>query len=217
MHIRRQLLFLAITPLAIGVAASSACADPRPQAPSTAARPHAAPTTRTATVVTELSAEEISFGSSATLKVKGRLVEGDTLLYPLPNLAVSVQISGDDRIAPAPQRCNTATTREGRFSCTFNVTAHRTTSATVTFGGNALFSPGRATTTIGRSPQSPASPAATPPATLPAKPPAAPATPSSSPATAAEPAAAPVVKFPGTATRPAPLPSAFTSPTAARS
>ncbi|MFJ8825176.1 hypothetical protein ACIREE_25775 [Streptomyces sp. NPDC102467] len=215
MHIRRQLLFMAITPVAIGVAASSACADPRPAAPTTAARHQPAPSTRTATVVTELSAQEVSAGSNATLQVKGRLVEGDTLLYPLPNLAVSVKISGADRTAP--QRCNTATTREGRFSCTFHVTAHTTTTATVIFGGNALFSPGSASTSIGSAAQRPPSPAttpsptATPPASLPATPTAVPAPLSNSPAAVLTATAL------GATTRPAPLPSASTRPTASRS
>ncbi|MET9494136.1 hypothetical protein [Streptomyces sp. NPDC006552] len=160
MRIRRQLLFAAVAPLAIGMAASAACADPRP--------PTASPgTTRTASVVTELSAQEVSIGDRATLQVRGRLVEGDTLLFPLSQMAVSVEVRGEQDTKP--QRCNTTTSREGRFSCTFSVTAHDTTSATVTFPGNALFAPGRATTSVAGSGQKvTASPAA--PSTAPARP-----------------------------------------------
>jgi hypothetical protein len=194
MHIRRRLLFAAVTPLALGVAASTACADPNPPAAATSTLQQSGSATRTATVVTELSAQEVSAGSSATLQVKGRLVEGDTLLFPLSRLAVSVQVREDGRTAP--QKCNTVTTREGRFSCTFNVTAHKATSATVTFAGNALFAPGTATTSI---------------ADLQSLPPSAS---SSSPAAAPKPAAAAHATVPNTVTRPAPVPS--TSPTAAK-
>ncbi|WP_394436475.1 hypothetical protein [Streptomyces sp. SGAir0957] len=143
MHIRRQLLFAAVTPLLIGVTAAAAGADPRPPAAS----PHRmADAPRTATVVTELSARETAAGSGATLRVTGRLVEGDTMLFPLARLAVSVEVSGDARTTP--QKCNTTTTREGRFTCTFHVTPGQMSAATVTFGGNALFAPQKATTTV---------------------------------------------------------------------
>ncbi|MFI7386138.1 hypothetical protein [Streptomyces sp. NPDC049813] len=171
MRIRRQLLFAAVAPLAIGVAASTACADPRPPA-------GAAASTRTASVVTELSAQEISLGDRATLQVRGRLVEGDTLLFPLSQMAVAVEVRGEQ--STTPQRCNTTTSREGRFSCTFSVTAHDATTATVTFPGNALFAPGRASTTVagpGRqgtpapaTPAAPAKPAASAAPAAPAKP-----------------------------------------------
>ncbi|MFI0241100.1 hypothetical protein [Streptomyces sp. NPDC016845] len=197
-HIRRQLLFAAVTPLAIGVAAPAAGAVPRPPA---ATHHQAADTTRTATVVTELNARETVVGSAATLRVKGRLVEGDTMLFPLARLAVSVEVSGDARTAP--QKCNTTTTREGRFTCTFHVTPHQMTVAAVTFGGNALFAPGKATTSIPAS--APAAPAAS----------AAPsATPSATPAqTDSKTTAQAASKAPtaGAATRPLPLPAVTAS------
>ncbi|WP_344441208.1 hypothetical protein [Streptomyces kunmingensis] len=153
---------MAVTPVALGLAASTACADPRPPAAPAASHSKVAFATRTASVVTELSAQEVSLDDRATLQVKGRLVEGDTLLFPLSQQAVSVQISGED--STLPQRCNTTTTREGRFSCTFNVAAHDTTSATVTFRGNALFAPGTATTRISDPHHHATSSAAVPPA-----------------------------------------------------
>ncbi|MEU6394594.1 hypothetical protein [Streptomyces sp. NPDC046939] len=147
MPLRRRLLSAAVTPLVIGVAASAAGAAPRPPALSHH-RPAVA--ARTATVVTELSARETPAGAASTVRVKGRLVEGDTLLFPLARLAVSVEVSGE--ADAAPQRCNTTTSREGRFTCVFRVTPRRMTEATVTFRGNALFAPGKATTTIAADP-----------------------------------------------------------------
>ncbi|MFJ9037002.1 hypothetical protein ACIRF8_10495 [Streptomyces sp. NPDC102406] len=154
---------MAVTPLAIGVAASTAGAEPRPPASASAASTIG---TRTATVVTELSAQETSAGpTGATVRVEGRLVEGETMLFPLSRLAVSVRISGED--PTSSQKCNTTTTREGRFSCTFEVAAHRTTSATATFAGNALFAPGTATTSVAGADQNPAPPAAAAPLAAP--------------------------------------------------
>ncbi|ATL27889.1 hypothetical protein [Streptomyces formicae] len=194
MGARRHLLFLAAVPLAMGVTALPAGADPQPPAPSALPDGGTTVSTRTASVVTELSAQEVSLGDRATLHVSGRLVDGDTLVFPLSRLAVSVEITST---SGAVQQCNTVTTREGRFTCVFHVAADDTASATVTFRGNAVFAPGTATTTIApgsTAPTAPTPPAATPPvptpaaATPPAATPPAAATPS---APAAPEAAAP--------------------------
>ncbi|MGW2230044.1 hypothetical protein [Streptomyces formicae] len=202
MGARRHLLFLAAVPLAMGVTALPAGADPQPPAPSALSDGGTTVSTRTASVVTELSAQEVSLGDRATLHVSGRLVDGDTLVFPLSRLAVSVEITST---SGAVQQCNTVTTREGRFTCAFHVAADDTASATVTFRGNAVFAPGTATTTI--APGSTAPTAATPPAAIP---------PVATPAAATPPAATPPAATPPAATPPAAAtPSAPATPEAA--
>ncbi|MFJ2769367.1 hypothetical protein [Streptomyces sp. NPDC087300] len=185
---------MAAVPLALGVSALPAGAEPLPPAPSLLPEAGQADSARAATVVTELSARETSLGEGTTLHVSGRLVDGDTLLFPLPQLAVSVRITG---AAGAAQECNTTTTREGRFTCAFEVAAHDTAEATVTFRGNAVFAPGTATTRVSSAVAATPTPAAvTPaetPAVTPAETPAATPTPSATTPAPAEAAATPAV------------------------
>ncbi|MER5945414.1 hypothetical protein ABT127_05070 [Streptomyces sp. NPDC001904] len=157
--------------------------------------------TRTAVVVTELGAQEITVGATSTLTVTGRLVEGETLTYPLARLALAVEVTGGPK--DAARRCNTVTSDEGRFSCTFHTGAHQMSSAAVRFAGNALFAPAEATTSIADHPSASPSPvaSATPSAVTPAAPSAAPTTP-----------ATPTVPATPTATSPTPVPAAPTSP-----
>ncbi|WP_420036762.1 hypothetical protein ACN2WE_35120 [Streptomyces sp. cg28] len=136
--------------LATGAAAAVAKPAPPPPAASFVS-------TRTAVVVTELGAQEITVGTTSTLTVTGRLVEGETLTYPLAGLALAVEVTGDGE---EMRRCNTVTSDQGRFSCTFHTGAHRMSSAAVRFAGNALFAPAEATTSIADRPTTSPSPAA---------------------------------------------------------
>ncbi|MFJ4713523.1 hypothetical protein [Streptomyces sp. NPDC088785] len=184
----------------LGPGAAAVAAKPGPPSPDASFV-----STRTAVVVTELGAQEITVDTASTLTVTGRLVEGETLTYPLARLALAVEASG--RSGTGAHRCNTVTTDQGRFSCTFHTAAHEVSGVAVRFAGNALFAPAEATTSIA------AAPTATPPRTPVPTPTPAAATPSPTPA-AATPPPAPAAATPS-ATPAAPTPSSSASPAAA--
>ncbi|MCF3123974.1 hypothetical protein IPZ68_30330 [Streptomyces arenae] len=147
-------------------------------------------TTLTASAITELTAEKVSTGSSARVRVSGRLVEGSTLTFPLARLPLTVQVSGTDSATPA--RCHVRTTDRGTFSCSVEVSPTASNTLRADFAGNDLFAPCSATTSIGTAdaaslPADPPRPdtAATPPSPTATPAPAVPAAPAAVPSPAA--------------------------------
>ncbi|MFF3642677.1 hypothetical protein [Streptomyces sp. NPDC002564] len=141
---RRMLSTLALA--AACAAAGTATTATALTAPDT--RPAAAAdTTRTASAITELSAEEISTGGSARVRVTGRLVEGATLSFPLARIPLTVQVTDTTSLTPAS--CHARTTDKGTFSCSVSVSPNSARSVKAAFAGNELFAPCSSTTSIG--------------------------------------------------------------------
>ncbi|WP_055565533.1 hypothetical protein, partial [Streptomyces atriruber] len=134
---------LAVACLATGTATTATALTVR-DAPPAAAQ---ADSTRTASAITELSAEEVSTGESARVKVTGRLVEGATLSFPLARIPLTVQVT--DAAAATPASCHARTTDRGTFSCSVAVSAGTSRSVKAAFAGNELFAPCTSTTSIG--------------------------------------------------------------------
>ncbi|MEU5898998.1 hypothetical protein [Streptomyces venezuelae] len=171
---------LAVACLAVGTATTATALtghEPQPTAAPTA--PAAAPSaftrtdsTRATSAITELSAEEISTGTTARVKVTGRLVEGSTLTFPLARIPLTVQVT--DATAGTPARCHARTTARGTFGCSVAVTAGSSRSVKAAFAGNELFAPSTSTTSIDATddavlPTAPATPTPPEPSTAPAK------------------------------------------------
>ncbi|MEU6822714.1 hypothetical protein ABZ921_18970 [Streptomyces atriruber] len=187
---------LAVACLAAGTATTATALTVREAPPAAQAD-----STRTASAITELSAEEVSTGESARVKVTGRLVEGATLSFPLARIPLTVQVT--DAAAATPASCHARTTDRGTFSCSVAVSAGTSRSVKAAFAGNELFAPCTSTTSIGSTDE-----AATPADPL------LPDTTATLPDTAAAPAATPAAT-PAPATTPASTPSSTTTPPAA--
>ncbi|MET8687268.1 hypothetical protein ABZV77_23935 [Streptomyces sp. NPDC004732] len=186
---------LAVACLAAGTATTATALTVR-EAPADAQ----ADSTRTASAITELSAEEVSTGASARVKVTGRLVEGSTLTFPLARIPLTVHVT--DTAAATPASCHARTTDRGTFSCSVAVTAGTTRSVKAAFAGNELFAPCTSTTSIGSTDE----------AALPTDP-LLPDTTASVPDAAATPAATPAAATTPDDSTPASTPTAPAAPT----
>ncbi|MEV5979780.1 hypothetical protein [Streptomyces sp. NPDC052114] len=175
-----------------------------PAAASPASPASSSDTTLTASAITELTAEKVSTGSSARVRVSGRLVEGSTLTFPLARLPLTVQVADSASVTPA--RCHARTTDRGAFSCSVEVSPGASNTMRADFAGNELFAPCSATTSIGTA-------GTTPLLTEPARPDTTATTPSTT-ATPTPAASTPALSTPATVPTSPALPTAPELPTA---